>query len=409
MQKQILIPFMLISMIPWISHAETTLEQTINMAKQHPRLHMAELNNDASRASLSASSSYAYNPELSIEVQDRKLNSGGHGTDYYIGLSQGIEIGGKGSYREQAAKASLQSSKFQAEILRQTLVADAARAFVLLDEAKQALSIRSQQSQLLQNLNQGVQKQLQVGDANILQANLAAASYASALSALTQAKQDYTLALNAYHQATGKFESAEINPSLPTLDTNWQPPEHAYTLAQQARPELAALEAQAKQGQAQAELANASRYVDPTLSVMGGREAGEQLFKLGISFPIPLTNTKKGEYKASLAQAEISQSQVLWFKKQLQSEVRSALENHRSAMMVLRMFEQQQTSSNSITLAKSAFEAGELSLEDLVLHINQALDAKLTILNLTKQGWLARIQLAQTLGHPEYILQGIKP
>jgi outer membrane protein TolC len=399
---------MLISMIPWTSHAETTLKQTMDWVKQHPKLHIAELNNDASRASLSASSAYAYNPELSIEVQDRKLNSGGRATDYYIGLSQGIEIAGKGTYREQVARASLKSSKYQAEILRQALIADAARAFVLLYEAEQALNIRQQQSDLLQGLNQGVQKQLDVGDANILQANLAAASYASALSALTQAKQDYTLALSAYRQATGKFDNTDIHPNLPQLDTSWKAPDHAYDVALQARPELAALTAQAEQGQAQAELANASRYVDPTLSLMGGREAGEQLFKLGISFPIPLTNSKKGEYKASLAQAEVGQSRVLWFKQQLQSEVQAALQNHSSAMMVLRVFEQQQSNSNSIALAKSAFEAGELNLEDLVLHMNQALDANLTALNLIKQGWLARIHLTQVLGHTEYILQGIK-
>jgi len=407
-QKQILIPLMLISMIPWVSHAETTLEQTIDWAKQHPKLYMAELNNDASRASLSASSAYAYNPDLSVEVQDRKLNGGGRATDYYIGLSQGIEIGGKGTYRKQAAKASLKSSQYQAETLRQTLISDAVTAFVSLYEAEQALDIRRQQSELLQNLNQGVQKQLQAGDANILQANLALASYASALSALSQAKQDYTLALNVYRQATGKFNQINIKPSLPRLDINWEAPEQAYAIALQARPELAALLAQAEQGQAQAELANASRYVDPTLSIMGGREAGEQLFKLGISFPIPLTNTKKGEYQASLAQAEVGQSQVLWFKQQLQAEVQAAIQNHHNAMMVLRVFEQQQNNSNNITLAKTAFEAGELNLEDLVVHINQALDADLTALNLIKQGWLARIHLAQVLGHPEYILQGIK-
>ncbi len=408
MQKQIFILLILTSMLPWASHAETTLEQTINMAKQHPKLHIADLNNSAFRAFLSASSSYAYNPELSIEVQDRKLTNGGNDTDYYIGLSQGIEIAGKGTYREQVAQASLQSSKHQAEILRQTLIVDAATAFVLLYEAKQILAVRNQQSQLLKNLHQGVQKQLQVGDTNILQANLAAASYASALSALTQAKQDYTQALNAYFQATGKFDNAEINPNLPMLDTKWQPPENAYMLAEQARPELAALKAKQDQDQAQIKLANASRYVDPTLSLMGGREAGEQLFKFGISFPIPLTNTKKGEYKASLAQAEISQSQVSWFKKQLRSEVQTAMQNHNSAMMVLRTFGAQQNHNKSIILAMTAFEAGELNLEELVIHINQVLDARLTLLTMIKQGWLARIQLAQTLGHPEYILQGIQ-
>jgi len=32
----------------------------------------------------------------------------------------------------------------------------------------------------------------------------------------------------------------------------------------------------------------------------------------------------------------------------------------------------------------------------------------MTVLDIIKQGWLARIRLAEVLGHPEYILKGIQ-
>jgi len=413
-RKQIFILVLLICS-PWLSaHAETknkpqptTLIQAINLAKEHPRLQISMLNQDAARASLSAQGSYAYNPELSLELQDRKLNGGGRDTDYYISLSQGIEMGGKVGYRKQVAQAELQQSQYDTQILRLQLIRDVATAFVQLHEADKVLTIRQQQSALYLELYQGVQRQLDVGDANLLQANLAASAYAAALSALNLAQQDVTLASNQYYQAIGQFDSHPINTDLPTLDIAWQTPNNAYDIALASRPEIKRLQAQTQHADAQADLANASRYVDPTISLMTGREAGEKLLKLGVSFPIPLSNNNKGMYQASLAQAQASQSQAAWFKQRLKQDVFAAISNHQSAMQVLKVFTQQ-TSADSTTLAKKAFDAGELSLEDLVLHINQALDAKLTRLNLTTQAWLTRIHLAYTLGHPEYILQGIQ-
>jgi len=41
-----------------------------------------------------------------------------------------------------------------------------------------------------------------------------------------------------------------------------------------------------------------------------------------------------------------------------------------------------------------------------VVHINQGLSAQITALEMVKQAWMARIRLAEVLGHPEYILKG---
>jgi len=44
-----------------------------------------------------------------------------------------------------------------------------------------------------------------------------------------------------------------------------------------------------------------------------------------------------------------------------------------------------------------------------VIHSRQGLEAQITALDIMQQAWLARIRLAEVLGHPEYILQGTKP
>jgi len=402
---------MLLSILPWAAHA-TTLEQAMNMVKEkHPRLAMSALDNDAARAQLSSQSSYAYNPELSLEYQDRQLNGGGNSADYYIGISQGIELGGKGGYRQEAAQAALQQSKDNTEVLRQQLSIAMARAYVELSLAKQTLDVRIQQSQALKALSVGVKRQLDVGDANILDANLAQSAYITALSAETNARQMVALLQARYQRAVGQNISDDSAFKLPKLQPDWQIPENPLTIAKSSRAEMAALKAKVRQFQAKSELADANRFSDPTISLMKGREAGEDLLKLGVSFALPLTNTRKGTYQASLAQAMRSQNELAWFEQKLALDVQAAVFNHTYAMQALKEahhMAQSMNTDNNVKLAKAAFDAGELSLEALVIHINQALEARLTRLNIIKQGWLARIQLAQTLGHPEYILQGIQ-
>ena len=402
---------MLISILPWAAHA-TTLEEAMNMAKsKHPELQMSVLDNDAARAQLSSQSSYAYNPEISLEYQDRKLNGGGNSADYYIGLSQGIELGGKRGYREDAAQFALQQSTHQTELLRQQLSIHAARAFVSLYFAKQTLDIRMQQAASLKALSAGVKQQLDVGDANILDANLAQSAYVTALSAVTAARQSYALVQTRYQNAIGQHLLENKPVILPQLQADWKIPENPLQIAKSSRAEVALLQAKVKQAQAESELADANRFSDPTISLMKGREAGEDLLKLGVSFALPFTNTRKGTYQASLAKAMRSQDELDWFKRKLVLEVDAAVMNHGYAMQALKQSYQmakEMGANSSVKLAKSAFDAGELSLEDLVIHINQALEARLTALNIVKQGWFARIRLAEVLGRPEYILQGMQ-
>jgi len=408
MQKDFKHLCVLLSMLPWTAHA-TTLEQAMNLAvDKHPALEISTYETDMARAQMKSQTAYAYNPDVSLEYQDRKLNAGGRSADYYISISQGIEFGSKHSDRNRAANAGLQASLNHVESLRKTLKVDAAKAYVSLFIAQQTLDIRSQQAQSYKLLSLAVKKRMEAGDANTLDANLAQSAYATALSAETKARQDKMLRQMQYRTALNET-AINIDITLPVLNLEWRIPQAPLSIAKSSRSDLAALKEKVLQTKATADLAYANRYSDPTISLMKGREAGEDLFKVGISFALPFTDASTGNYQASLAQALRDESALQWFEKRLTLEVNTAIENHKFAMQALQAInhmEQSFDTSKSEALAQSAFEAGEISLEDLLLHINQALDARLTKLNMLEQSWFARIQLAQVLGHPEYIIQG---
>lgn len=403
---------MLACLSPWHAYAMTLVEAMDAASKQHPELRISEQNVEVARGQLTEQSSYAYNPELSLEPQRRRLSGGGTSNDYYIGLSQGIELGGKRSYREQSAQQGLNAATSENELNRQQLSVGAARACVEFFFSKQAFILRNKQSKMLQQLSQAINRQMEAGEVNQLDVNLARAAFTSALSARMGAKQSFTLSQAQYYMALGELGGEELaDPELPRLFVDWKPPENPFDIALQSRPDFAALRSRLAQSNARTDLAEAERIPDPTLSVMAGREAGEQLVKVAINFPIPLFNSHKGSYKRAVAEASQAETRLAWSEKKLRLEVQAALYNHKSAMQAITSAYQTEglrVSSGSIRLAQTAFNAGEMDLEELVIHANQALEAQLTSMEIMKQGWLARIRLAEVLGHPEYILEGIQ-
>jgi len=402
---------MLLCIHPFHAHAASLQEAMAAAAKQHPMLQMAGQQIDVAKGNLDEQGAYAYNPELSLEPQRRRLNGGGISNDYYITLSQSVEVGGKRTFREQSAQAALNAVNQSRESTRQQVMIEASRAYVSLYFAGQTYELSRQQSEMLKKVSHAVAKKLALGESSQLDANLAQSAYASALNATTAARQILTQTRQRCLLALGKVEEAEAlsELSLPTLDRHWQAPVDAYKVALESRPDLAALRAKQMQFDAQADLASAARIPDITLSVMSGREAGEQLVKLGITVPLPVLNSHQGAYRAALAEKDRVSTGLKWSEQQLRYAVQSALENHANAMTSLSDMiktDMQQHAKGTISLAQQAYDAGELDLEELVVHIRQGLDARMTALDIIKQGWMARIQLAEVLGHPEYILKG---
>ena len=412
MRTRYLMTGMLLCIHPFYANA-VTLKATMDAAvEQHPMLKISRMQIDGAQGELKEQSSYAYNPELSVEPQRRRLNGGGSSNDYYITLSQGIELGGKQKYREQSAQAALEAIKLESDAKYQQVSLNAAKAFVGLYFSKRELAWRNQQTGTLLQLHKALSRQMELGEANQLDVNLSQASLTQAINAEAQAKQMHAMNVSRYVMAVGAgSEIKEIQPELPKLLVGWQPLADPVEIAMNSRPDITAKRQRLAQHSAQADLAKAQRIPDVTIGLTAGRESGDKLYSLGITVPIPLFNSHDGAYRSALSQASAQQTELEWFEQRVKLEVQEALYNHATAMnalLALNEVERSPSSTNKIDLAKAAFDAGELNIEELVVHINQILESRINSAATVKQGWLARIHLAEVLGHPEYILQGIQ-
>ena len=397
-------------MQPLYANAVTLKEAMDRAVKQHPMLEVSNYNIEGAEGVLSEQRAYAYNPELSVEPQRRRLNAGGSSNDYYITLSQGIELGGKQGYREKSAEASLQAVKLLSDAGRQKIMVDVAKALIELYFSKRELLWRNQQAVTLLQLNKAVTRQMEVGEANQLSVNLTQSSLTQAIHAEAQAKQIHAMNVSRYLMAIGETkEGKDIQPELSTLWLAWQPQSNPVDIALNSRLDIIVKRQRLAQYSAQVELAKANKVPDLTVGLMTGREAGEQLVSLAFTMPIPVLNNHDGDYRAALSQRSAQQAELSWLEQRVKFQVQEALYNHATAMraiLAVKPLGDTPTSPDEITLIKTAFDAGELDIEELVVHINQILEARINFAAIVKQGWLARIRLAEVLGHPEYILEG---
>jgi len=405
-----LITGMLLSIYPLHANAVTLNEAMDTALEQHPMLKISNMQIEGAQGVLQEQSAYAYNPELSVEPQRRKLNGGGSSNDYYLTLSQGIELGGKQGYREKSAQAALEATKLEFGASRQRIMADAARALVSLHFSKRELLWRNQQSLTLLQLNKAVRRQMEVGEANQLDVNLAKSSLIQSINAEALAKQQHAMNVSKYFMATGESSAPkDIQAELPKLLLGWEPQSDPVDIALKSRPDIIVKRQYLAQSSAQAELAKANKVPDLTVGLMAGREAGEQLVSLAFTMPIPVLNSHDGAYRSAISQATAQQAELEWLEKRVKLEVQEAIYNHGTAIRAIlsvNEIEKTDISKDKIALAKAAFDAGELNIEELVVHINQILESRINSASIVKQGWLARIRLAEVLGHPEYILQG---
>jgi len=404
---------MLLCIQPLYVHAETLQQAMAQAIKQHPMLQMAEQDIAVARGNLNEQAAYAYNPELSLEPQRRALNGGGSSHDYYITLTQGVERAGKRGFRQQSAEASIDVASQDEKGMRQQLQIEGARAFVALYFSRQSFDLRQKHSAMLKRVSQAMLQQQALGQSSQLDVNLAASAYAAALNSTTVMQQLVRENEQRYRISQGKVLGDDQIPNLtlPRLSSSWQAPENSYELALQSRPDLASLRAKLRVAGAQTDLASAARTADISINAMVGREAGENLIKVGVTIPFSVLNNHQGAYRAALAQQERVKTGLKWATQQLRYAVQTTLDQHANAMqglLSMRDSHMQQAAQDTITLAQQAYDAGELDLEAWVVHIRQGLDAQMTALDIRQQAWLARIRLAEVLGKPHLILKGIE-
>ena len=259
------------------------------------------------------------NPELAFSQEDTRRATRSSSLQW----NQPIEVGGKRAARMKVAEHGVELARAELDAARAALRADVRAAFVGLLAAQQRVQLNEKTLAIAAQARDAAAKRVIAGKAAPLEETKAQVAESSAQLALTQAqsglrvaRQQLALLWGGSGMAVGEAMGDMVQlPQLPPQDQLLQKVEHS---AQVIRAQQAYLQAKST-----AELERAKRLPDPTVSVgiKRAEEAGRNQLLLGVSIPLPLLDSNRGNQLQALRLADKAEDELQAARQQAQSQL----------------------------------------------------------------------------------------
>ena len=333
-----------------VTAAPLTLNMAVSQAlEQHPRLRAAQRGLDASEGAVLQSRARP-NPELSYSQEDTRSAT----RTSTVQWNQTLEIGGKRAARMRAAEKGRNVAQAELVAEKANLVADVRMAFMGLLAAQKRSDLATQTLDIARSAREAAAKRVAAGKAAPLEENRALVAESSAQLEQAQAqaaqrvaRQQMQAFMGGADQTFGDAQGVlDVLPEVPNALALQEGLEQAPALLQ-ARSTL-------EQNRATADLESAKRMPDPTVSlgVKRAQEMARNQIVFGVSIPIPLLDSNRGNQLQALRLADQAEDRMLATRLELQTQLyaaREALESSRKQAM--------QLSSQVLPTAQAAYEA----------------------------------------------------
>lgn len=310
----LLIPYLAVAQEP----APTALTQTqaIDEAMIHsPRMAAAAAAIEAAQGGLRQAGAYA-NPSLGVEGE----NIGGNGqykgfdsAELTYGLSQPILLAGKVSAREEAAAKQLTIARLDAEMTRLDVRRDVEQAFATAVAAQESLRLAEDALSIARQELRSVSHRVAEAASPRIQKSKAEVTLATAEFNVEQARQD---------QATARMQLATLlgRPVLHgTLDASSffaiGKPDAGEEAAIERTPDMLRLRLMEEHAQALLDIEKTNAVPDPVVNfgVRELRQTDDRAFVLGLSIPLPVMDSNRGnivQARADMARTASEQQAI---------------------------------------------------------------------------------------------------
>jgi outer membrane protein, heavy metal efflux system len=347
-----------------------------------PTLSAARREIDAAQGALTQAGVYQ-NPSLDLEVED--LRSGMRSTT--VTLSQPLELGGKRSARVAAAERALEAIRVKSEATEAQLKADVTAAFLSALLSQERVRLAQESLNIARSGSQAASKRVQAGKVSPLEETRSKVAEANVRLELVQAQGELAAKLQELRALLAggvPFDTLDGNalllPTLPPIDVLQARVENSPTM-RQARLETSRLSALA-------DLEQAKRKPDiaVSLGMQRSQQDGRSTAIVGVSIPLPVFDTNRGNIIQSLRLRDKSEDDA----RALELRLRADLAIARQRMEIASQ-EVAAVSAEILPSAQLAFDAAAQGFELGKFEYLDVLDAQRTLLQ-------ARSQYLRSLG-----------
>jgi outer membrane protein, heavy metal efflux system len=336
---------------------------------------------EAEASLLDASARFRDNPVLEASGGPRAAD-GNRSTDLELGISQQFETGGQRRARVAGAQATIARYRAEADATARESIFRAASAFVDAVAASQRLQIAEQADTLGREFLTAMERRYAAGDVAAIDVNLARIDAARSAATLRGARAALTAAVGTL-RALLRLPATEPVDIRGTLDPRPLPPAEILRTSLEARPDLAALQAEAREAEAQIQLGRGLRRPDVGLRVGYEREETDTVVLGGLTLTLPAFQRGLGTLAAGAARASRSRLALETTRQAALAELDAALsvsEQHAAVAEGLARDALPSVTDNE-DLARRSYDAGELNLMEFLLIRRDGLDTRLTIID----------------------------
>lgn len=355
---------------------------------------------------LSARLAGTYNPEIDGELGRRQENPADNPrqshTDFGVGISQEIEVGGQGAARRAVAKLEISRHMLSAAWRERQITAGIKEALVRALAARDRLALLREAEHIRQRLESATRERLEGGDVSGLDLSLAEVELARSKSARTRGEKELQTLISKLAEAIG------ISTDSPLVVDGYliTPAQVSENLTASAlrRPDLAQarLEEQLLLGQAKRTLAEGR----PNITVGGGyrrEETTTDIYYARVGIPLPLTNKNRGEAAQLTHEADAAAARAEALHRSILLEVERDSAGLTLARRRLAELEPAlQKANENLRLLEEARQEGLVSMSEYLFMQSASLDAREEFLDALEEANLAVIELERAAGTELY-------
>ncbi len=364
--------------------------------QQHPAALAAAASLEAVRARSRAAGQPVYNPELELEAD----HEGGDELRT-IGLSQALDISGKGEARRELGDAERSLGEAQYALKRAEFVRDWFIGWARLASSGRQVDLGAERVILAKRMADLAERQFAAGDISGPERDLVLLARDEAVAEQASLLADAAAARETLARAGGNVSLS----SAPTLPDD--PPPAPRALAEldvTDLPELVVARAEEAAAEQRVLVATRDRHPDPTLTLRGGTiDAGagkETVIGVSISMPLFVRNNYRAETEAARFDVDSANALFRSQRQDLLARAESAFSTYAAMRDAWRSW--QSSRGTDLATRSNALErlwtAGELSTSDYVLQLKQTLDTALAGVALEGRMWQSYFEYLHAVG-----------
>ncbi len=318
------------------------------------------------------------NPELAFLLEDTRRTT----RTTTLQLNQPIELGGKRTARVQAAAHVREIAAAELEVRRAEIRAAVTANFFEVLAAQERVRLAQDVAKLAKRATEVAAKRVASGKvppleetkARVAEANVRL-DFSLAQSELRTARQRLASTWGnsspIFERADGRLEPLPSLPSAENLNAR---------LAESPRLKLAKMEIQRRKSLADLERAKRTPDLTISLGAMRSEELGRNQLLLGVSIPIPVFDSNRGNQIEALKRADKARDELTAMQLRLTSEVRQVHERLSAARN-----EVQTLQADVLPGAQSAYDVATKGFELGKFNFLDVLDAQRTLFDAKSQ------------------------